>query len=238
MPETIDKNQAAQERLWAEVAPTFEYTAITCQAIGKLFMTPPEQATFLAMSAMDVNQQISDLGSAEIVTGMQLIHNYVRQGEPAPGVLNAIADHSRLFVGPMHVFAPPWSSVYLNNGILNGPSAQSVAQIYRRAGIQIPNPGKEPSDHIAYEMAFIAELSRRIGVALGAQEYDQATQTLLVLRQFCSEHLSRWIEPFCNQVEKHAQTDWYRGLAALTRGVVNLTMVSVNQIAESLGLAS
>jgi TorA maturation chaperone TorD len=235
---TTPNREMVQKSLWLEVAPTFEYLAVACEAIGKLFMTPPDNATFSAMSEMDMNQAISDIGAAEIVEGIQLIHNYARQGESAQRILDAVADHSRLFVGPMHVFAPPWSSVYLDSGMLNGPSAQAVAQTYRRTGVQIQNPGKEPADHIAYEMTFIAELSRRIQSALDTQEYDRAQQTLLVLHKFCSEHLMQWIELFCDRVEEHAQTDLYRGLAKLTRGVVHLTTVSVSQISEKLGSTS
>jgi TorA maturation chaperone TorD len=43
---------------------------------------------------------------------------------------------------------------------------------------------------------------------------------LAAQRQFMSEHLLRWGPSFCDLVEKHAKTDFYRGLARLTLGAL------------------
>jgi TorA maturation chaperone TorD len=224
--------------VWSEAIPLLEYVSVTCDVIGKLFVAPPDQAGLSSMSSMEIDQEIEEVGSTNIVKGMRLIAAFGRQDDPAQSILNAIADHSRLFVGPMHLFAPPWSSIYLDIGMLNGPSAQAVAETYRRNGVQISSQGSEPADHIAYELTFVAELCRRIRSSVDTQDYDQAAQSLLVIQGFCSEHLSKWIEPFCDRVQNNAQTDLYRGLALLARGVVNLTTLSVSRICGSLGLAA
>ena len=53
---------------------------------------------------------------------------------------------------------PPWGSIYLDEGRLFGPTSLEVARLYARHGFAIPEDKSEPSDHIAYELSFLAEL--------------------------------------------------------------------------------
>jgi TorA maturation chaperone TorD len=100
--------------VWSEAIPLLEYVSVTCDVIGKLFVAPPDQAGLSSMSSMEIDQEIEEVGSTNIVKGMRLIAAFGRQDDPAQSILNAIADHSRLFVGPIHLFSPQWSSNYLD----------------------------------------------------------------------------------------------------------------------------
>ena len=91
---------------------------------------------------------------------------------------------------------------------------------YRQFGLQAVKLYAEPDDHVALELAFMAHLAQ---LALAAQaQGDQARLAGLLAaeRAFLAEHPQRWVPGWAGQVIEQARTDFYRGLAYLTVGVL------------------
>jgi putative dimethyl sulfoxide reductase chaperone len=122
------------------------------------------------------------------------------------------ADHQALFVGPGHLPAPPWESVYRSkeNLLYDWPTL-SVRAAYQAMGLAVDRPG-QPDDHMGLELLFMAVLCER--EAAGDAEAREAR------RRFVKEHLLEWAPAFCADVRTHAATAVYRGVASLTLGLL------------------
>ena len=65
-------------------------------------------------------------------------------------------EYATLFVGPYELKAPPYGSVYLDEGRrVMGDSTIEVIRMYQEAGLTLDENFKELPDHIAVELEFI-----------------------------------------------------------------------------------
>ena len=124
-----------------------------------------------------------------------------------------LVDHTRLFLGPVDAPAKPYGCVWLGTGsTLMQDSTMAVLALYEEAGFELSGDFRDLPDHIAAELEFLyLLLYRENGDLPGGDEARR------LKARFLGEHLGRWAGPFTEAVEAHAQTRFYRELAALTR---------------------
>lgn len=194
---------------------------LTFALLGKAFYVYPEQAWIRSLVAEDVFAQAPFAESQpDVVAGLASLQRWSRTvSENA--FADLCSDYTRLFIGPGKVLAPPWESVYFSEDRLTfQESTLQVREWYRRFGLESDKLHHEPDDHIGLELEFVAHLARRALLAL--EQHDQGGYDAAVgaQGQFIAEHLGRWASGWCGQVEAQAQTDFYRGVAMLTRGAV------------------
>ena len=104
--------------------------------------------------------------------------------------------------------------------------------MYRGAGFA-KNPGfKEPEDHLAVELAFMALLCGRAVEALRAGDEAGAERQLRAQREFLSDHLLNWIDRFTADVRKAAEDGFYFDLATFTEDFLT---ADAAELAEVLG---
>ena len=128
-------------------------------------------------------------------------------------------DFNRLFVGPGEMLATPWESVYRSKTKLTfqEPTLQ-VRALYERFGVQAPAMHREPDDHLGLELAFVATLSDLTAQAAAEDDATQTTRCFEAQKDFLRDHLLAWAPTCLALVEKHAETDYYRGAALLALG--------------------
>ncbi|MEO0565212.1 MAG: molecular chaperone TorD family protein [Chloroflexota bacterium] len=130
-------------------------------------------------------------------------------------------DYAALFVGPTKLKAPPWESVYLSRDhILFEKQTAQVRAFYAQYGLQTTQLHTEPDDHFGVELLFVAHLL----ISALAQSEDNPVgqaQMMISISQFLQAHLLQWSEPFLARVVYHAETDYYRGLAYVTAGMLS-----------------
>lgn len=148
----------------------------------------------------------------------ELISAVVRSAPSADDLERHTVDHSRLFVGPFKLLAPPYGSIYLEDGKFMGNSTLAVSNLYRQEGLDIVL--KDAPDHISVELEFMHYLA--LGEANAHENSDPGLAESFRDKQesFLRTHLGDWIEPFTNNVETNAQTDFYKTLARITRQFV------------------
>jgi TorA maturation chaperone TorD len=95
-----------------------------------------------------------------------------------------------------------------------------VRNWYLRYGLEIENLHKEPDDHIGLELAFLAHLAQRGLHAIEQNDPGIFEDAMAAQRGFLAEHLLKWAPIWCSLVLEHAQTEFYRGMALLVRGVL------------------
>ena len=120
-------------------------------------------------------------------------------------------DFTRLFVGPFKVLAPPYGSIYLEDGKIMGESTLDVRDWYEKEGLDISI--NDAPDHIAMELEFMYYL-----VAKQTQATDEGNLQYIQLYQqkqtlFLCSHLFRWLPQFAKNVQENAQTKFYKKLA-------------------------
>jgi TorA maturation chaperone TorD len=166
-------------------------------------------------------------------------------GQDAEDLWRALKlEHTRLFVGPGHVPAPPYESVYrqdvpmFERGLLMGRSTRQVRQEYAAAGLQLAPDYTDLPDHIAAELEFMSFLCSKEAGAWQADDGKAARGRASTQRLFLTQHLSRWVPAFCQAVAQHAQLDFYRAMGRLTQSFVDADQQSLNSGASRRGPAA
>ena len=124
-------------------------------------------------------------------------------------------DHAKLFVGPYKLLAPPYGSVYLEDGKLMGQSTIQVKNIYREEGLDFVL--KEAPDHVSVELEFMYLLINRTIEAVDKSDHDQVRCYRNKQRSFLAGHVGQWAPAFAAKVEDAAETDFYKILGSVTR---------------------
>lgn len=128
-------------------------------------------------------------------------------------------DHFYLFLGVGKPLAPVWESVYFSESrLLFQEQTLEVRKWYARYGLEVERVGHEPDDHIGLELSFVAHLATLAALALEKNNQAEAEELLQAQRDFLSHHLLRWAMDWAELVQKHASTNFYRGLAHMTLG--------------------
>lgn len=153
----------------------------------------------------------------KVVDVAQTDHFFAELGNCIPSGLELESlkiDYTRLFVGPFKLLAPPYGSVHFEDGRIMGDSTIDVRNWYEKEGLDVVI--NDAPDHIAMELEFMYYLAvKQIQVtkeenSQDIQLYQQKQKTFL-----CS-HLARWLPEFTEDVQKNAQTEFYKKLAGLT----------------------
>ncbi len=127
-------------------------------------------------------------------------------------------DYSKLFVGPYKLLAPPYGSVYLENGKLMGDSTMDVRKWYSAEGLNITL--REVPDHIALELEFMYFLISKEIEAINNSDSEKAIYYLEKQGSFLETHLGAWVSAFAESVRSHAKTEFYRDLSHATESFV------------------
>jgi TorA maturation chaperone TorD len=108
-------------------------------------------------------------------------------------------DFNRLFVGPMAVPAPPFASAYQTEPALMGEPTLAVRDAYRALGVMVPDQGRTPDDHLAFELDLAAAMP-------GPDDGEGGDSVTAEVREWLfGEHLPGWVPAFVEAVK--AQPD-------------------------------
>jgi len=127
-------------------------------------------------------------------------------------------DYSRLFLGPFKLLAPPYGSVYLEDGKFMGNSTVAVKNLYEQEELEIVL--KEAPDHISMELEFMYFLVLKETEARENSELKEAAHLHGKQASFMCNHLGVWVQAFALNIERNAQTEFYKALGAATKNFV------------------
>ena len=207
-----------------ELLETLVAHCLTYTFLGKAFFEPPTTELLVALKEDDLFAAWPlEAEVAKLQAGLATLQAYTEDWDAA--AIEALKrDYARLFVGPNSLLAPPWESVYRSEErLLFEEETLQVRAAYRQFGMALPDGPLQPDDHFGLELFFVAHLCR---LGLDSLEHDDSAQLEAVLQglqRFLHEHVLRWAEPFLQDVSAGAQTDYYRGLAAVALGSLTHT---------------
>lgn len=134
-----------------------------------------------------------------------------------------LLDYTRLFLGPNHIIAKPYGSIWLEGqNTVMGDSTMAVQELYEQGGFDMREDFREVPDHIAVELEFLYLLIYRENEAQRNGETEALQSKTALRRRFLDEHLGRWIGPFASAVIAGAQSSYYGRLAELTVRFIDL----------------
>lgn len=221
----------------AEEQTLLQQRAQMYRFLSRLYLTEVDELLLDALEQMEFPQTCPD---SEMAEGYEQIASYIKrekeQMEAAKAspdgvklqrqeILDDLAvDYARVFLSAgvaSGKAAFPFESVYTSRQhLMMQESRNEVIALYAQKGIA---PGKEmyrvPEDHLGLLLEYMALLCQEeaAGERTAAAKTPKEQQ-----REFLSQHLKNWVFAFTADLLKYASTDFYRGLAKLTRGFLTM----------------
>ena len=202
--------------------------------LASLYLYEPTPEQVEALAGLEFEDDGSDLAR-----GYAAIREYLRHRDRATAQALAV-DYAHVFLGAGtydKIMAPPYESVFTSEErILMQDARDGALAYYRAEGLELPADNTTPEDHLGFELQFVALLADRLGEALSAGDVARAAELADLQRGFYDYHQANGLPALCDAVEEHAQTDFYRGVALLTRGYLASERAFLDEQAAALGL--
>ena len=153
--------------------------------------------------------------------------------------LDLAVEYAGLFLGLWGKPAHASESYYLTEGqlIMQQPR-DDMLKLYRAMGVEKAGEFKEPEDHIALELQFMAHLCHKTNAALKDGNFKDAKKYLGVQRNFLDEHLGKWVPRLAFDILKSARHEFYRAIAKITKAYVDVDKELVANLDENLTIPS
>lgn len=148
---------------------------------------------------------------ANLQKGLNFLQNFSLQWEK-PQVYALRDEFLRLFHGTGNMLVPPYESVYLSQDhLMFEKETQQIRKWYSSYGLKIDKLNIIPDDHIGYQLLFIAYLFKLALDAFQSNNTKSFTKIIENSSDFFAKHLLKWVEQFLLQLDKHADSFYFRG---------------------------
>lgn len=204
--------------------------------LRRLFLTGPSRELLSALIELTAGQPAADAGACPVWEQEFICFLQALQPERTGWLCGTIKpEFTRLFIGPRHVPAPPYESVYRSTArALMQEITLEVRRKYRAAGLLVRNFNREPDDHIGLELEFMYFLNRQAAAALERQQFAAVFTAIDWQQQFLAEHLSQWVPAFCQDTAENTGQDFFRKLAGFMAGFIMEDLVQVSSLKRSI----
>lgn len=126
-------------------------------------------------------------------------------------------EHARLFIGPFHLVAPPYGSLYLDDAkTVMGESTGKVSAFYGSCGLLLADDFHEMPDHIAVELEFLSFLAHKERESVAAGDRGEASRFAGLQIAFLDRFLLPWLSPFTRSILEGTESPFYRAIARCT----------------------
>lgn len=217
------------EAMKQDVRESSEARATFYRFLASVYFTELTVEQIETLAAQEFPQDDS-----EIAQGYATIKEYLRHRDAGTRQELAV-DYAHTFLSAgMYdtVMAPPYESVFTSEQhLLMQEARDGAVAFYRAEGIDLPTDNTTPEDHVSFEMQFMARLIDRAVEAIDEGDDAEFARLVGVQDRFLAEHLENWIPAFTQAIDEHARTDFYRGVASLTRGFLALDREVVDDLA-------
>ena len=216
------------QALVAEIEQTGAPRAAFYRFLASIFLYEPTQEQLESLAAAD----LADDGT-EVGRGYALIAEYLRHRDAGTRQELAV-DYAHVFLGAgsyQTITAPPYESVFTSEDHLLMQDARDGAlRQYRAEELDLPADNTTPEDHVGFELQFMATLIERMGQAAEAGDAGRVSDLARKQQVFFNEHLANWLPSFAHAIDEHAKTGFYRGVACLVRGLLEIERPVVDDL--------
>lgn len=204
-----------QVEIGAEAIVELRARAATYAFLARALSDEELPGEFLGALAVDAPQTDTALDAyADGLAGLSADELEARRRDLA-------ADHAACLLGMSARPVSPYESVHTSaEHLMRQDAWRQVVLVYGQAGFKPTGALRVPEDHIACELQFCAALLRRAADFAAAGVPEAAGRDLAAQTAFTRDHLAAWAPRFCDLLEAHAATDFYRGVAQMLRTFV------------------
>jgi TorA maturation chaperone TorD len=179
-------------------------------------------------------------GSSEVIDrGIGAIEHYFHTPRIANMREELASDYAHSILGvtaDQRKMALPYESYFTSeNELLMQDARDDVYRLYCEEGLGTPEGLDIPEDHLGLMFEFMAHLCERYNTALGGCDISEARRLIVLQGEVLGNHLSNWMDDYCNTLESVSRTDFYRGVALITRGWVDLDAAIVSNMIIDTG---
>lgn len=218
--------------------------AVFFELVGKMLYANPEFEWLNNLASQGVFSELPfPKANENIMVGQKLLNDWFG-GTDGTLSRNAVeevkCDYVPLFLnGKYGACASPWESIYVNSSpAFFQCSTMAVRMWYKRYSLKAENQEHEPDDHIGLELIFLGNLcaiasGMRKPPIVDGSEYPMSAVRIDVA-EFARTHVLNWATHWCDIVYEKANTDYYRGLALLTKGALE---AFAEEIGESISVS-
>ena len=194
----------------SEQADQMAAVAFAGASLAPFFLNDPRTGdaadAFAAMAELDVAAAAAEWPFVDEATAADALALMCEGLAAGADNENLVWEYRRLFVGPGHLPAPPWGSVYTDREcVVFGEATLALRAWMRRVGVARTADERTPEDHIGLMLALLSYL---------AEERPD------LVDEYLRDHLLTWALHYLEALEAAADHPFYQGLAALTRSTL------------------
>lgn len=191
-----------------------------------------------ALLAELVRQMMGEGGEDAESEGYRTLREYaakVNLKDLEAETTNLAAEYAALFLNMSETPVFPFESVYTSpERLLMQEARDQVVAEYRKEGLDRATEFREPEDHIAIELEFMAYLCQKTADALEAGDRAAAEAYLKKQSEFLQKHLMVWVPQFCRDLQRAAGTGFYKGVAQITDEYLAMESQTVDDLLAAL----
>lgn len=181
-------------------------------------------------------KSITDV-DANIKEGFEELHNYLNRlngRELTEVILELAVDYANLFLGLKHIregkgILYPLESVYTASD-MHSDKIDQIHEMYLKAGLIRSCEFKEPEDHVALQLYFMAYLCKMAAKHTENGNLQDLLKNLKTQKTFLDEHLFKWIPKLAVDVIENADTDFYKAIGKITKGLLTMERTVINEL--------
>lgn len=199
--------------------------------LSRFFLDPPDDGFLAELMGAPMARSVPD------GDGVAAFLAQLRQGAAEAAAGDGLrSEYLRLFRGLREGYGPPppFESLH-REGRMFGQSTEAVMDHYRTNGFSLAKETAGPEDHLGVELKYLALLCLRESQAWRDGDLLEGRDCLEVERSFIEQHLQSWVPGYCRKVTEEAHSTFYRAVAGLTAGAIDLDSC---QVAGMLGEVS
>jgi TorA maturation chaperone TorD len=198
-----------------------------------------EVDTPFLQNARIILKSLKHLKEDPLVRGKQLLEDFFQKTKQTKEetILKDLAEqYASLFlgVGPENVSL--CESAYLSErGLLFQDSYFEIMEEYRKVGLTKRENFHEPEDHLAVELAFMANLCRWSISTIQKGEKEGTEQSYLLQRTFLNQHLNPWVRHFTKGLLDLSPSGYYGAMAHLLKGYLEVDRNWIDELLSEIG---
>jgi len=221
----MEKNQIIEN-----VTVILSEEAVFYGILGKILYPSPDKSLLEKIITQQLFEDVPFTSDQEkFKTGMMHIKEWINKckGKNIDEIYESVLlDYTHLFVGGKTVPVPIWESVYFNKErMVFQEETIQVRKWYRKYKLHVEHLYHEPDDHIGIELSFVSYLAKLGLDKIEQDDFDGLKEILFDKKSFIEEHPFLWTPAWCDLIQKHGKTDFYKGIAYLVTGALETTMM-------------
>ena len=202
----------------------------------KCFGREPDRAQLELLASEQTGESFSLIGGEMLEKVPAFLQQIRRDLEDVNFPERAKDEYTRLFVGPEHLVAPPWESVYQGeDAMLFQQVTLEVREAYRAFGLQAEAYRRVPDDSLALELAFMSTLAERVLEAFRDGDEAGIRTNLEGSLEFLKKHLLHWVPKFLERMEKSPTDLLYPQLCLILDHFLKKDAETVDDVLQSIG---